>query len=357
MWPDGYEAAIDNNPGNGIGTGTLISADQVALATYSGPSSPARWFTFEVIASDNHIITRVNGTTTVDYTDPLRRHSSGHIALQAVAHGGAVEFRKIEIKVTDRPKPAEVIAPAAKEEATTEAAPSPAPRSKPTEDQLRDLALGKKLCLIANDWERGLPLLAKSGDERFGAIAGKDLAAPILVQSQLDLANQWVSLSKKVTSKEKTPCLRRTKYWFLKALAQTAGPEKTVLLSRLGRTLNSLPARPVVVFFEVRGVDGHQDLWVSNDGVESLSNSYAHPTVIINKSVILDTNSERKIANANNSIFIPEVVNFANAKLLNVKHGNFGEIRVTKKDESGVVIHMVHPPAGACNFSFNVVAD
>ncbi|HKI19972.1 MAG TPA: DUF1080 domain-containing protein [Isosphaeraceae bacterium] len=59
---------------------------------------PFEWFTLDMIAQDYHIIVKVNGKTTADYTDRKRRFASGHIALQQHDSQTVVEFRKIEIK-------------------------------------------------------------------------------------------------------------------------------------------------------------------------------------------------------------------------------------------------------------------
>ncbi len=50
----------------------------------------------EVIAEGNHLVIKVNGQITSDYTDAGRRFTKGHIALQQFTL--SPEFRKIEIK-------------------------------------------------------------------------------------------------------------------------------------------------------------------------------------------------------------------------------------------------------------------
>jgi serine/threonine protein kinase len=97
-YPDGYEAEIadpkaDKLPGNigSIRPLAPVLADLVPMG---------EWFTLEVIADDNHLISKINGQTTVDIVDPKRSFASGHLVLGC---GGAglpttVQFRKIEIK-------------------------------------------------------------------------------------------------------------------------------------------------------------------------------------------------------------------------------------------------------------------
>ena len=62
------------------------------------PVPPGEWFTQEVIAEGNHIIIKVNGKTTADYTDDKRLFTRGHLALQQHNPQTVAEFRKIEIK-------------------------------------------------------------------------------------------------------------------------------------------------------------------------------------------------------------------------------------------------------------------
>ena len=51
-----------------------------------------------MIADGNHIIIKVNGKTTVDWTDPKNTYTKGHFALQQHDPGTVVKFRKIEVK-------------------------------------------------------------------------------------------------------------------------------------------------------------------------------------------------------------------------------------------------------------------
>lgn len=60
------------------------------------PITPGEWFAMEVIAEGNHLVIKVNGQTTSDYTDEEWRFIKGHIALQQFTLNP--EFRKVEIK-------------------------------------------------------------------------------------------------------------------------------------------------------------------------------------------------------------------------------------------------------------------
>jgi hypothetical protein len=65
---------------------------------------PNEWFTMDVIAQGDHLVTKVNGKTTVDTVERWGRLTGGHFALQD--HTKVVYFRKIEVKeLEDSPPP------------------------------------------------------------------------------------------------------------------------------------------------------------------------------------------------------------------------------------------------------------
>ena len=97
-YPKGYEAQINSTHPDPQKTGSLWG-----LAPYKKMLvKPDTWFTQEVIARGNHIIIKVNGTTTVDYVDKENRYKKGRFALQQHdATDGVdtvVQFKKVEVK-------------------------------------------------------------------------------------------------------------------------------------------------------------------------------------------------------------------------------------------------------------------
>ena len=91
-WPDGYEVEL-NRPELGFleawPGGRLSRTLNVAPVNNE-------WFPIEVIAKGDHFIISISGITTVDFTDPKRRFTSGHIALQKRGRT-EVAFRNIQI--------------------------------------------------------------------------------------------------------------------------------------------------------------------------------------------------------------------------------------------------------------------
>jgi len=89
-FPAGYEAQINATHGDPIRTGSLYPDSRTKLKDHKkeicvmnvAPHKPDEWFTQEVTAVGNHITIKVNGKTTIDWTDPDNTYAKGHMALQ-----------------------------------------------------------------------------------------------------------------------------------------------------------------------------------------------------------------------------------------------------------------------------------
>jgi hypothetical protein len=92
-FPHGYEAQVNSTHDDPVKTGSLYNHVKV-LDTLVPPDT---WFTQEVEAVGDHIVIKVNGKTTVDYTDPKGTYKEGHFAFQQHDPGSKVEIRKIEV--------------------------------------------------------------------------------------------------------------------------------------------------------------------------------------------------------------------------------------------------------------------
>lgn len=104
-WPaKGYEAQVNNSQQDPRRTGSLYAIDDVETT----PVKDGEWFDYEITVRGKQITLKVNGETTVDYTEPEnpprndemrdRRLSHGTIALQAHDPGSVVRYRNIRIK-------------------------------------------------------------------------------------------------------------------------------------------------------------------------------------------------------------------------------------------------------------------
>ena len=65
---------------------------------------PNEWFEIEIIARGPQITFKVNGRTTVDFTDPSYTYKRGPIILQQLFERTEVRFRKIELMELKRTK-------------------------------------------------------------------------------------------------------------------------------------------------------------------------------------------------------------------------------------------------------------
>ena len=97
--PAGYEAQIlIGGKGKEQRTGSLCTFAPVNDRLVE----PDSWFVLEVIAEGKHIIIKVDGKTTVDFTDEKGTHTRGHIAIQQYTPDAVVKIRTIEVKDLSR---------------------------------------------------------------------------------------------------------------------------------------------------------------------------------------------------------------------------------------------------------------
>jgi hypothetical protein len=104
-WPNqGYEAQVDNTHEDWRRTGSLYAVKDIDTS----PVTDNQWFDYDITVRGREITLKVDGQTTVDYTEPEdppqpdptrdRRLSHGTIALQAHDPGSVVYYRNIRIK-------------------------------------------------------------------------------------------------------------------------------------------------------------------------------------------------------------------------------------------------------------------
>jgi hypothetical protein len=101
-WPGkGYEAQVNNTHGDPKKTGGLYNVKDVFKAT----AQDNKWFNYHIIVNGKRIIVKIDGQTTVDYTEPAdlkrpgRQLSSGTFAFQAHDPGSRVEYKNIKVKL------------------------------------------------------------------------------------------------------------------------------------------------------------------------------------------------------------------------------------------------------------------
>jgi len=116
------------------------------------------------------------------------------------------------------------------------------------EDPEVNRLVGRYLCLVQENWAKGLPHLARSNDPDLKPAAEKDLAQPTDVRGQIDLADLWWDLAQKQPGPEKEALQRRAAWWYRQALPQATGLDKTKAAVRLaevsGKSETEKPTPP-----------------------------------------------------------------------------------------------------------------
>jgi hypothetical protein len=87
------------------------------------------------------------------------------------------------------------------------------------DDPQYNLVVGRYFCFMKEDWDRGLPFLAKGGDRRLAALAVDDLALPADPVLQADLGDAWWAVVEEYSGRQKTSIQRRAAGWYRQAIA------------------------------------------------------------------------------------------------------------------------------------------
>jgi hypothetical protein len=99
-WPSiGYEVQVNQTHGDPKKSSGLYGVKDV----FEAPAKDNEWYTQEIIVQGKRIVTKVNGKTLVDYTEPDdvqggRKLSSGTFAIQAHDPNSVVLFKNIMVK-------------------------------------------------------------------------------------------------------------------------------------------------------------------------------------------------------------------------------------------------------------------
>jgi WD40 repeat protein len=149
-------------------------------------------------------------------------------------------------------------------------------QNKPN-DSRANLALGKYLCLLKRNWDKGLPLLKKSEDPKWSALADKELANPSEAAAQVELAGRWWDLARTESGNAKLLLQRRAYYWYQEAVALLKGAAQ----SRAERRIEELVQLPGFVPVEsgrlILTFKGHDDrvtsVALSRNGKRALTGS------------------------------------------------------------------------------------
>ena len=102
-WPSkGHEVQVNVSHHDPVKSGSLYNVVKVSET----PAVDNEWYRTQITVKGRHVVVKVNGVTTVDYTEPEdiagdRRISSGHFALQAHDPGSVVYFKNLRVRSLD----------------------------------------------------------------------------------------------------------------------------------------------------------------------------------------------------------------------------------------------------------------
>lgn len=100
-------------------------------------------------------------------------------------------------------------------------------------DAAASLRVGRHLCVLKGDWERGLPLLARGTDPELKGLAEKDLKGADAAVEQVALGDAWWTLADARDARESDAWRLRAGHWYEKALPGVTGLTKAKLEKRL----------------------------------------------------------------------------------------------------------------------------
>lgn len=101
-------------------------------------------------------------------------------------------------------------------------------------DHRNNLNMGRFLCFVKADWEKGATFLQWSGNKSLSEVAKKELATPDDSGAQFELGEGWYSIGKKERSSlHKNRYYGRACYWYGKALGNADGLTAVAIEKRL----------------------------------------------------------------------------------------------------------------------------
>ncbi|MBP90090.1 MAG: hypothetical protein CMJ64_25850 [Planctomycetaceae bacterium] len=95
------------------------------------------------------------------------------------------------------------------------------------DDPEANLDLGQYLCFVKEDWEAGLPHLAKGTNVTLKELASKDLQEPTEGKERLAVADGWYDWGAKAAEGDRNGAWLRAKYWYRAALPGLADLDRT----------------------------------------------------------------------------------------------------------------------------------
>jgi len=113
------------------------------------------------------------------------------------------------------------------------------------DDPAANETVGRFYSLVKQDWQTGLPYLAKAEHAVLRSAARNDLATPTSPMAQLRIADDWWAYAESLEEADKAAVRRRAGYWYLKTERFQSGDQLARVRQRLtesGRVVNLIAA-------------------------------------------------------------------------------------------------------------------
>ncbi len=100
-------------------------------------------------------------------------------------------------------------------------------------DQDANLTVGRYLCLVKGDWEKGIPMLALGSDATLKDLAVKELEGGTSTAAVMELADGWWNLGEQREGHVKSQLRLRAAHWYRKAAPEPGGLLAAKIQTRL----------------------------------------------------------------------------------------------------------------------------
>jgi hypothetical protein len=109
-------------------------------------------------------------------------------------------------------------------------------------DPRANLEAGKYFAIVKGHWAKGLPLLGKGSDAKLKAVAALELSLPSAARDQARLGNMWADAAGQFKDLARINVLLRAYHWYQEALAESEGPERAAVDTKMTALNDQLPS-------------------------------------------------------------------------------------------------------------------
>ncbi len=119
---------------------------------------------------------------------------------------------------------------------------------KTPDDPEANLVVGKYLCFVKDDWDKGLPMLALGKDGGLKALARQELQGGVSSTEKTKLGDSWWDLAEKQEGAAKKQMQARAGHWYRQALPGLSGLMKDRVMKRIVFSQKQSPMEDPAVF-------------------------------------------------------------------------------------------------------------